>query len=465
MENVFFVAVLVSQGPAFPTPLDTSSPSQGASWISSADAGTFDVTNLSGSATQNAISPIPENWVLRAQGSYVAFEPVSGTVASGGSETVDITFDGTGLPLGTYDGNAAVSSNDPVMPQVDVPFDFFVATSVGEIADISADGQFSFGDAGVTADLTSVTGSGRVTAAFFNQPTPDSSGIDPALNISPYRWIIVDEGNIGFDATSTLSFARSVIPSPGFDDITGPSTDVYSRSPFETGSFAPLSTSYVDGGTTTLDDDAVEASDLTGFSEFVFAADQAQLPVEIAAFDVAAADDGAVLTWETASEIDNAGFRIEYQEESATAWTDAGVFVEGAGTTMQSTSYRKTISGLEPNTYTFRLRQIDVDGTETPGTGKSVTIRMSEAFTLSKVTPNPVGHTGSMTLSVREAQPVTVSLYNVLGQKVTTLMREAMSGPSTKTVSVDASRLSSGIYFVRVVGERFQATQKITVVR
>jgi hypothetical protein len=90
---------------------------------------------------------------------------------------------------------------------------------------------------------------------------------------------------------------------------------------------------------------------------------------------------------------------------------------------------------------------------------------MSEAFTLSKVSPNPVGNVGALTLSVRDAQPVTVSLYNVLGQKVTTLMNGPMSGQSTKTIRVDASRLSSGIYFVRVVGERFQGTQKITVVR
>ncbi len=463
VSGVFFIAV-VAEDVTFAAPVDESSTSQQSSLFASTAIGAFDLSNPPSASLIDDLG-LPGNWILRAQGSYVAFEPVSGTIASGNSETVDITFDGTSLPLGTYDGNAAVSSNDPVTPQLDIPFDFFVATSVGEIADISADGSFSFGNAGVTADLTSVTGSGRVTAAFFNQPPPDSSGIDSALNISSYRWIIVDEGNVGFDASSSLSFARDVISTPGFDATNGPSIDVYSRSPFETGPFSALTSSYADGGTTTLDDDAVQATGLSGFSEFVFASDQAALPVELAVFDVAAGEDGAVLTWETVSETNNAGFRIEYQKESATAWTDAGVFVEGAGTTTQSTSYRKVISGLEPNTYTFRLRQIDADGTETPGTEKSVTIRMNDMFTLSKVSPNPVGNTGTMNLSVRDAQPVTVSLYNVLGQKVTTLMNEPMAGQSTKTITLDASRLSSGIYFVRVVGERFQGTQKITVVR
>jgi len=44
-------------------------------------------------------------------------------------------------------------------------------------------------------------------------------------------------------------------------------------------------------------------------------------------------------------------------------------------------------------------------------------------------------------------------------------MSGPISGQSTETIRVDGSRLSSGIYFVRVVGERFQGTQKITVVR
>jgi hypothetical protein len=463
VSGVFFIAV-VAEGATFAAPLDQSTTSQRSSYIASASTGTFDLSNPP-TVTLIDDAGFAGNWILRAQGSYVAFQPVSGTVSPGNSTTVDITFDGTSLPLGTYDGNAAVSSNDPATPQVDIPFDFFVATGVGEIADLSADGQFSFGDAGVTADLTSVTGSGRVTAAFFDQPTPDASGIDAGLNITPYRWIIVDEGNVEFDAASTLTFGRSTIPSPGFDDINGPSVDVYSRSPFETGSFSALTSSYVDNSTTTLDDDAIQATGLTGFSEFVFASDQAPLPVEIAAFDVAADNDGAILSWETASETNNAGFRIEYQKETQTSWTDTGVFVEGAGTTDQSMSYQQTISGLSPNTYTFRLRQIDVDGTETPSSGKTITVRMNDAFSLTKMSPNPLTHTGTLKLSVRDTQPVTVSLYNVLGQKVKTLMSGSMSGQSTETIRVDGSRLSSGIYFVSVVGERFQGTQKITVVR
>jgi hypothetical protein len=44
---------------------------------------------------------------------WASVDPVSGTVAAAGSETVDVTFDSTGLAAGTYSGNLCITSNDP----------------------------------------------------------------------------------------------------------------------------------------------------------------------------------------------------------------------------------------------------------------------------------------------------------------------------------------------------------------
>lgn len=467
VSGVFLIGVVAQDVSSAPQ-IDQSS-TERSSLASRAASGTFDINNPPEFFLVDDLRPdgsLAGNFILRAQGSYVAFEPVSGTIPPGDTETVDITFDGTSLPVGIYSANAAVTSNDPITPKIDVPFDFFVADEVGEVADVSSDGMFLFGNSGVSANLSGVSGSGRVTAAFFNQSPSDLSGIDPGLNVGDYRWILVDEGNVSFSTASTLTFSRSVIAVPGFDPSNGDDVVVYARSPYNTGTFAAEATSFLDRGTPSdLSDDAIQVTGRTGFSEFVFTSDTAPLPVELSLFDVTPSEDGAVVRWETASETNNAGFRIEYQQETESSWTDAGVFVEGAGTTSQSTSYQETISGLSPNTYTFRLRQIDVDGTETPTAGKIITVRMDDVYSLTKMSPNPLTHTGTLKLSVRDTQPVTVSLYNVLGQKVKTLLSGPISGQSTETIRVDGSRLSSGIYFVRVVGERFQGTQKITVVR
>jgi len=466
VEEVFFVAVLVSEGPEFPAPLDTSTPSQGASWISAANPGTFDVTDLSGGApAQNPISPIPENWVLRAQGGFVAFDPASGSVPSGGSETVDLIFDGTSLAIDTYAGDVSVRSNDPVTPQIDVPFDFFAANAVGEVANLNADGAYVFDETGVALDLTGVSGSGTVTAARFDVAPDATDGIDPALNVSPYRWIVVQDGDLQFDAASTLRFERSAIPNPGFDDSTGPEVEVYRRSPFGAGTFAALPSTYDDNGTIDLADDAIEAAGSTGFSEFVFASDDAPLPVELAAFDVETDQDAVIVTWTTLRETANRGFQIQHREEEASMWTDAGSFVEGAGTTTEPRTYRQRIENVAPGTYRFRLLQVDVDGTETPSMERSITVRITDRFTITRVRPNPVSQHGSLTLSVRDAQPVRVALYNVLGQRVRVLLDETVAAQSQRRIDLDADGLSSGIYFVRVTGQHFQATEKLSIVR
>jgi hypothetical protein len=57
---------------------------------------------------------------------WVSADPVSGTVAGGSSVAVNVTFDSTGLAVGTYSGNLCVTSNDPDEPLVVVPVELEV---------------------------------------------------------------------------------------------------------------------------------------------------------------------------------------------------------------------------------------------------------------------------------------------------------------------------------------------------
>jgi hypothetical protein len=68
---------------------------------------------------------------------------------------------------------------------------------------------------------------------------------------------------------------------------------------------------------------------------------------------------------------------------------------------------------------------------------------------------------------VKEQQEVTVRVYDVLGRSVTTLRQGPMRAQQPERLSLDASEvgLSSGTYFVRVQGEDFVATERLTVVQ
>jgi hypothetical protein len=66
---------------------------------------------------------------------------------------------------------------------------------------------------------------------------------------------------------------------------------------------------------------------------------------------------------------------------------------------------------------------------------------------------------------VKEATEVTVSVYNVLGQRVETLYQGTPQAEQLRDVTLDASSLSSGVYFVRMKADGQTTTQRLTVVR
>jgi hypothetical protein len=78
--------------------------------------------------------------------------------------------------------------------------------------------------------------------------------------------------------------------------------------------------------------------------------------------------------------------------------------------------------------------------------------------------PNPVRGQATLRYEVPEQTSVRIDLFDVLGRRVTTLVdRKEVAGRQTTTV--DASRLSSGTYFVRLQSDGTVRTEQITVVR
>jgi hypothetical protein len=135
--------------------------------------------------------------------------------------------------------------------------------------------------------------------------------------------------------------------------------------------------------------------------------------------------------------------------------------VKGTGTTSEPQTYRVRLDDLAPNTYTLRLRSVDTDGTENVGPAARVEVPLERAYRVSSVRPNPISTRGRIDVQVREAQPVTATLYNVLGQQVQTVHEGRLRANTLHTMTVDASSLASGIYFLRIDGASFQTTRKL----
>ena len=83
---------------------------------------------------------------------------------------------------------------------------------------------------------------------------------------------------------------------------------------------------------------------------------------------------------------------------------------------------------------------------------------------LSQNYPNPFNPTTSISFSLNEATNVSLSIFNVIGEKVVELINQKMEA-GFHTAEFDASDLNSGIYIYRLQTEKNTLTKKMTILK
>ncbi|WP_457651263.1 hypothetical protein [Rhodocaloribacter sp.] len=188
------------------------------------------------------------------------------------------------------------------------------------------------------------------------------------------------------------------------------------------------------------------------------------LPVELAAFDAVTSGRDALLTWTTASETNNAGFYVERRGGGEETWRRLG-FVEGRGTTSETTHYAFRAEALAPGRHTFRLRQVDFDGAFAFGPEVEVFVEVPGAFVLSEPYPNPFNPQTRFTLTTARTQRVRIEVVDVLGRRVRLLHDGELRGGAPETFTFEAAGLPSGPYQIRALGETFVAARSVMLLK
>lgn len=85
-------------------------------------------------------------------------------------------------------------------------------------------------------------------------------------------------------------------------------------------------------------------------------------------------------------------------------------------------------------------------------------------FWLGQNYPNPFNPVTTFSFALPERARVTVKLYDVAGREVRTLVDKKLEPGYHHTV-VDGDGLSSGVYFCRMVAERFVETKKLVLLK
>ncbi len=186
------------------------------------------------------------------------------------------------------------------------------------------------------------------------------------------------------------------------------------------------------------------------------------LPVELSSFSSVVNNRDVTLNWTTQTETNNSGFEIERSINGV--WSSAG-FVAGNGNATSSHNYSFTDRNLNIGTYNYRLKQIDYNGAfEYHNLNNEVIIGAPGTYSLSQNYPNPFNPSTVINYQLPKGSDVNITLYDVSGKEVKSLVNENQ-GAGYYSITLNASSLSSGIYFYTIRTSDFTSTKSMLLVK
>jgi hypothetical protein len=184
--------------------------------------------------------------------------------------------------------------------------------------------------------------------------------------------------------------------------------------------------------------------------------------------------NGSLTAAELSLSYDASAFGVEaVQTVFPSEWTavhnvkdgEGVVKIAAAGTSSlaEGTIARITLTSLEGSDPTLR-GEARLNGQATQTISATPTAQTPEAVTLDASYPNPFTTSTTISYGLPDDTEVTLEVFNILGQKVATLVDGKQSAGRHEVV-LDASNLSSGTYLYRVEAGGVTKSGRMTVVK
>ena len=187
------------------------------------------------------------------------------------------------------------------------------------------------------------------------------------------------------------------------------------------------------------------------------------VPVELASFSASVNGSNVTLSWMTATELNNSGFKVE-RTTAEENWTELG-FIQGHGTTSETQTYSFIDKDLPAGTYSYRIKQIDFDGSyKYYNLNEDVEIAAPISYALSQNYPNPFNPTTTIKYSVPVDGFVNIAVFNVLGEKVANVVNTIHKAGNYE-LTFDATNLASGMYIYRMESGNYVSVKKMMILK
>jgi hypothetical protein len=207
-----------------------------------------------------------------------------------------------------------------------------------------------------------------------------------------------------------------------------------------------------------------------GFSEFgIGGAGDNSLPVTLSSFYASLERSAVLIRWQTESELENLGYILHRRVKADNDWVEIASYqtenlLLGQGSTSEATSYQfRDISVREGLTYEYQLADVSYAGEIVYHKIIEIEVEKSnkpETYILGDAYPNPFNPKTIINYELPITNEVELSIYNLMGQKIATLISEKQQA-GKYTVEWDASGYSSGVYYYQITADKFHAVKKM----
>ena len=310
-----------------------------------------------------------------------------------------------------------------------------------------------------------VLASGEETMLMI--PAPVLYNHSPELEVSPGLIVTIPRGDVVKVTVTPIRFPEGATVAFTVEQLSGVGDDPQSTIEWseENGVLTITAAGYVSTVVmVTATDGTTTVEKTIQFTE--------QVAVELSSFVGALVEDRVVINWVTASQTNNAGFRVLRSTDGET-YEVVSELISGAGTTDQLMDYIFEDTSLPSAEIVFYvLEQIDLDGTI--NRSNPIEVLLGARFILptefaSAVYPNPFNPRTTISYDLPSEADVSIIIYDAIGQEIRQLVSQHYTA-GRYSVQWDAKdfmgrSVGSGVYIAKIKAGPNTAIQKMLLLK
>lgn len=357
------------------------------------------------------------------------------------------------IHLGSYDltlrPDASVTASAQVAADNSGSFTRLIGSSGSYLFPVGSENDYSPFTLSITASGFS---SAAVEVNVHTDPHPSNSSSSSYLT---RYWSLSGSGFTGLSYDGSFSYLSG--------DVEGTEANIYC------GRYS--GSAWFLGDQTTTATNTMTIQDQTAFGA-ITGGESGSLPVQLTDVRAWRFESTAHLGWRTLSEVNNYGFHVQRKDGPDGVFADlAGGFLPGHGTTIEAQSYEFIDHDPSPGVCSYRLRQVDLNGSEHMMGEVSVEAittvdepAQPRSVALLQNYPNPFNPSTTLVYDLPVSGVVVLEVCDALGRTVAVPVHELQT-PGRHMVTFDGSRLASGVYLCRLHANDRVAVRTMLLVR